>query len=138
MKNIIATFPSPQNKAEFPWKLLHGVLNRDHCNCKCMREPQGLLIINHKNIKMKTFIYSSPDLLPDFYGDRTFISGPAGICIFCEKSYESSHPTLPKNSLTLINIKFLNSRQELCYQWQKGMAIISLIIKILKRIQYPQ
>ena len=124
MKNKIATFSSPHNKSEFPWKPWHGVLNRDRNNCKCMSVLQGLLIINHKNIKMKTFINSSPDLLPDFYGDMTFISVPAGICIFCEKSHESSHPTLFKNILTLINIKFLNSRQELCYQWQKGMAII--------------
>lgn len=45
MKNKIATFSSPHNKAEFPWKPLHGVLNRDHRNCKCMCVLQGLLII---------------------------------------------------------------------------------------------
>lgn len=132
MLKQINPISSPRHKAKFPWKPLHGVLNRDHSNCKCIRVFQGLLIINHKNIKMMTFINSSHDLLPDFYGDMTFISVPAGICIFCEKSYESSHPTLPKNSLILINIKFLNSRQELCYQWQKGMSIISLIIKTSK------
>ena len=132
MNKQITAITSPQNKSELPQKSWHGVLNHDRNNCECMRVLQGLLIINHKNIIMKTFLNSSPDLLPDFYGDMTFISVPAGICIFCEKSYESSHPTLPKNSLILINIKFLNSRQDLCYQWQKGMAIISLIIKTSK------
>lgn len=132
MNKQITTITSPPNKSELPQKSWHGVLNHDRNNCKCMCVFQGLLIINHKNIKMMTFINSSHDLLPDFYGDITFISVPAGICIFCEKSYESSHPTLPKNSLILISIKFLNSRQELCYQWQKGMAIISLIIKTSK------
>lgn len=132
MLKQINPISSPQHKAKFPWKPLHGVLNRDRNNCKCMSVLQGLLIINHKKIKMMTLINSSHDLLPDFYGDMTFISVHAGICIFCEESHESSHPTLLKNILTLINIKFLNSRQELCYQWQKGMAIISLIIKTSK------
>lgn len=124
MNKQITTITPPPNKSELLQKSWHSVLNHDRNNCKCMRVVQGLLIINHKNIKMKTFINSSPDLLPDFYGDMTFISVPAGICIFCEESHESSHLTLLKNILTLINIKFLNSRQELCYQWQKGMAII--------------
>ncbi len=124
MNKQITTITHPQNKSELLQKSWHSVLNHDRNNCKCMCVFQGLLIINHKKIKMMTFINSSHDLLPDFYGDMTFISLPAGICIFCVESRESFHPALHKNSLTLINIKFLNSCQELCYQWQKGMAII--------------